>query len=61
VVGVNLTPTPAADDIEDLLGYLRESRGFDFGGYKRTGLVRRIWHRMDQVGIDGYQGYLDRL
>ncbi|MDX6292124.1 MAG: two-component system, chemotaxis family, CheB/CheR fusion protein [Kribbellaceae bacterium] len=52
---------PAADDIEDLLGYLRESRGFDFGGYKRTGLVRRIRHRMDRVGIEGYPAYLDRL
>jgi len=54
-------PSAAADGVEDLLAYLRESRGFDFGGYKRTSLVRRIRHRMGQVGIDDYQAYLDLL
>ncbi|QNE20401.1 PAS domain S-box protein [Kribbella qitaiheensis] len=56
--------TPATDeqaDFEALLDYLRESRGFDFSGYKRTSLVRRIRHRMDQVGVGDYHEYLDLL
>jgi two-component system, chemotaxis family, CheB/CheR fusion protein len=54
-------PSVAGDDLDALLDYLRESRGFDFGGYKRTGLVRRITHRMSQVGIHEFHEYLDRL
>ena len=36
---------------EALLRYMRDSRGFDFTGYKRTVLMRRVRHRMDQAGI----------
>jgi two-component system CheB/CheR fusion protein len=53
---------PATDrDLEVLLDYLRRSRGFDFTGYKRTSLSRRIHKRMQAVGVDGYLGYLDHL
>ena len=42
-----------ADDrdpsFERLLAYLKESRGFDFTGYKRPSLMRRVQHRMRQV------------
>jgi two-component system, chemotaxis family, CheB/CheR fusion protein len=48
-------------DLEVLLDYLRRSRGFDFTGYKRTSLSRRIDKRMQVVGADGYLGYLDHL
>ncbi|MEV6283260.1 CheR family methyltransferase [Kribbella sp. NPDC051770] len=51
----------AADDVDDLLAYLRESRGFDFSGYKKSSLLRRIQHRMAQVEVSGYQEYLDLL
>ncbi|WP_040455212.1 CheR family methyltransferase [Kribbella catacumbae] len=54
-------PSVAGDELEALLDYLRESRGFDFGGYKRTGLARRITHRMSQAGIDSFHDYLDLL
>jgi two-component system CheB/CheR fusion protein len=54
-------PAGPDDDFEDLLAYLRESRGFDFGGYKRSSLQRRIQHRMSQVGIGSHQAYLDLL
>ena len=37
-------------DAEALLRYMRDSRGFDFTGYKRTSLMRRVRHRMDQAG-----------
>ncbi|SNT01060.1 CheR family methyltransferase [Rhodococcoides kyotonense] len=49
------------DDFEALLRYLRDARGFDFTGYKRTSLMRRVRHRMEQVGIEGFPDYLDHL
>src|SRR5918995_3132716 len=52
---------PADRDLEVLLDYLRRSRGFDFTGYKRTSLSRRIQKRMQEVGADGYLSYLDHL
>ena len=48
-------------DLEVLLDYLRRSRGFDFTGYKRTSLSRRIEKRMQVVGADSYLSYLDHL
>ncbi|MFI9812849.1 CheR family methyltransferase [Saccharothrix variisporea] len=48
-------------DFEEVLRYLKESRGFDFTGYKRTSLMRRVRHRMAQVGIDNDIDYIDHL
>jgi two-component system CheB/CheR fusion protein len=48
-------------DFEALLEFLRDSRGFDFTGYKRPSLMRRVRHRMDQVGIAGFSDYQDFL
>ncbi|HEY2159182.1 MAG TPA: protein-glutamate O-methyltransferase CheR, partial [Isosphaeraceae bacterium] len=44
-----------------LLEYLRRSRGFDFTGYKRASLVRRVRKRMHAVGVPGYVDYTDFL
>ena len=52
---------PADRDLEVLLDYLRRSRGFDFTGYKRTSLRRRIDKRIHDVGAGGYLTYLDLL
>ena len=52
---------PVDRDLEVLLDYLRRSRGFDFTGYKRTSLSRRIDKRIQEVGADGYLSYLDHL
>ncbi|MCR5978356.1 PAS domain S-box protein [Gordonia jinghuaiqii] len=49
------------EDFEALLTYLRDTRGFDFTGYKRTSLMRRVHHRMGQVGIESFTEYLDHL
>ncbi len=39
--------TPELDpELEALLEYLKRSRGFDFTGYKRSSLMRRIRKRM---------------
>jgi two-component system, chemotaxis family, CheB/CheR fusion protein len=51
----------ADQDLEVLLDYLRRSRGFDFTGYKRTSLTRRLDKRIQEVGADGYLSYLDLL
>jgi two-component system CheB/CheR fusion protein len=46
---------------EQLLRYLKETRGFDFTGYKRTSLMRRVQRRMQDVKIDSYEDYQDHL
>ncbi|GAA4603890.1 two-component system CheB/CheR fusion protein [Actinoplanes octamycinicus] len=46
---------------EALLTYLKEARGFDFTGYKRSSLIRRVNRRMSQVPVSGYAEYLDYL
>ncbi len=48
-------------NFEALLDYVKRSRGFDFTGYKRTSLMRRVTKRMQMIGVDGYNNYLDYL
>ena len=54
-----------ADDVdpafESLLVLLRDQRGFDFTGYKRTSLMRRVRRRMQQVELDTFPDYIDHL
>jgi two-component system, chemotaxis family, CheB/CheR fusion protein len=49
------------ESFEALLHYMRDSRGFDFTGYKRTSLMRRVRQRMDRIGSEAYEQYLDVL
>jgi two-component system, chemotaxis family, CheB/CheR fusion protein len=51
-------PDPA---FEALLEHLKTSRGFDFTGYKRSSLIRRVDRRMMQVGVTSYADYQDHL
>lgn len=46
---------------ESLLEYLKETRGFDFTGYKRSTLKRRVTRRMQTHYMDNYSDYLDYL
>lgn len=46
---------------ETLLEYLRQSRGFDFTGYKRASLSRRVLRQMQSHGIETYRDYQDYL
>ncbi|MDQ3768981.1 MAG: PAS domain-containing protein [Actinomycetota bacterium] len=48
-------------ELDTLLGFVKSSRGFDFTGYKRASLQRRIGKRMDEVGIADPAEYLDHL
>ncbi len=50
-----------ANDLEALLDYLKRTRGFDFTGYKRTSLERRILKRMQSVRVASFADYLDYL
>jgi two-component system CheB/CheR fusion protein len=40
---------------------MTQHRGFDFTGYKRSSLTRRVNRRMAQVGAGDYAEYLDYL
>lgn len=51
----------AETPIDALLTHLYRSRGFDFHGYKRASLLRRIEKRMQAVGLTDHGLYLDRL
>jgi two-component system CheB/CheR fusion protein len=48
-------------EFEDLLEYVKQSRGFDFTGYKRASLRRRIDKRMRSLNIEEYDAYVDYL
>ncbi len=48
-------------EFEKLLGYLRQNRGFDFSGYKRSTLKRRVEKRMQSLRIENFEDYLDYL
>jgi two-component system CheB/CheR fusion protein len=48
-------------DFEALLEFLQRNRGFDFTGYKRSTLLRRVGHRAMQVGVQSFADYLDHL
>ena len=56
-----MTTDPENGDLDALLQYLHERRNFDFRGYKRASLTRRIRKRMQAVGIDDYQRYTEVL
>jgi two-component system, chemotaxis family, CheB/CheR fusion protein len=56
-----LSETAEDRDFEALLDYLRDTRGFDFTGYKRASLARRVSKRMQSVGMEKYSDYLDHL
>ncbi len=46
---------------EPLLEYLRTTRGFDFSGYKRPTLTRRVQKRVDELHLAGFAEYRDYL
>jgi two-component system CheB/CheR fusion protein len=53
--------TPAEVNLDALLDFVKRNRGFDFTGYKRSSLERRIRKRMEEVGCETYADYLDHL
>ena len=54
--------TPPEDgELETLLEYINERRNFDFRGYKRASLTRRIFKRMQALDVDDYEQYMEML
>ena len=53
--------TDGGAGIELVLEHLKQTRAFDFTGYKRGTLTRRIEKRMDQVGVASPADYVDYL
>ena len=51
----------ADSGLEDLLTFIRDARGFDFTGYKRSSLARRISKRVHEVGATDFVDYRDHL
>ena len=47
--------------LDELLEFVRDSRGFDFTGYKRSTIQRRVAKRMTTVGAERYDDYVDYL
>ncbi len=53
---------PADDEgLDALLDHVRRQRGFDFTGYKRTTIARRVGKRVQALGLAGYRDYIDHL
>ena len=46
---------------EELLTVLYQTHHFDFSGYKRSTLVRRVRRRMDLLGLEAFVDYADYL
>jgi two-component system CheB/CheR fusion protein len=51
----------SGQDFEDLLLMLRDTRGFDFTGYKRSTLQRRVQRRMMLLSLQTFSEYRDLL
>jgi two-component system CheB/CheR fusion protein len=49
------------DTFEEVLVYLQQTRGFDFTGYKRSSLMRRVRKQMLSHEVDNFADYLDYL
>ncbi|MBW4419961.1 MAG: PAS domain-containing protein [Myxacorys californica WJT36-NPBG1] len=56
-----MTNANSHSEFETLLEYIRQSRGFDFTGYKRSTITRRVLKRMHAINIESYGEYLDYL
>ncbi len=53
--------TGSGRSLDELLDLIRASRGFDFTGYKRSSIERRVAKRMSDVGVERYEDYMDYL
>src|SRR5215211_1700393 len=56
-----MTAPTAETTLEELLTFIRDTRGFDFTGYKRSSIERRIAKRMGDLGVERYDDYVDHL
>ncbi len=48
-------------EFDELLEFLKRTRGFDFSAYKRASLMRRMRKRIEAVSLASFTDYLDFL
>jgi two-component system CheB/CheR fusion protein len=53
--------TEDQEQFEGLIRFMRDARGFDFAGYKRSTLMRRTVKRMREVGMTSFEDYRKHL
>src|SRR5437588_530967 len=56
-----MADTSRTPELDALLEFIKESRGFDFTGYKRSTIQRRVAKRMSELGVERYDDYIDYL
>ena len=56
-----VAPLESEEEFEDLLLMLKETRGFDFTGYKRSTLYRQVRRRMTLLNLASFGEYRDYL
>ena len=56
-----MSPSQTETTLDALLEFVRDARGFDFTGYKRSTIQRRVAKRMAGAGAESYDDYLDYL
>ncbi len=49
------------EELEELLRFIRDDRGFDFTGYKRASVGRRVRRRARELGFESLVAYRDVL
>ena len=59
--GTEKTDVSMNKDLEIILNYLREKRGFDYSGYKPSMIQRRLMHRISATGCKDRTSYLRYL
>ncbi len=47
--------------LDVLLDFVKRTRGFDFTGYKRSTIERRVAKRVGELGLEHYEAYIDHL
>jgi len=53
--------SPSEEKFDDLLEHIQRVRGFDFSGYKRPSLKRRVGRRMQMLSLEEFGDYVDYL
>src|SRR5215472_5737495 len=56
-----MTEQRADTTLDSLLVFVKDTRGFDFTGYKRSSIQRRVAKRMAEVEVERYEDYIDYL
>ncbi|MEA2178990.1 MAG: two-component system, chemotaxis family, CheB/CheR fusion protein, partial [Solirubrobacteraceae bacterium] len=56
-----MKPDTQAVGLDALLEFVKRTRGFDFTGYKRSTIERRVAKRMAELDLERYEDYVDHL